>query len=198
MIELAVESPDLENAELFLKGFGRTAERAVARVSNRAAAGVRTDAVKEVRKEYTVKATTVRKSFTVKKAGTNVLKAAAVSSGPRLGLIHFGARPGKPNGKRTPVSVQISKTRKVVKNAFVARMPSGHVGVYERSGKFGRNGKKYLERIRTLYTLAVPSMASKDEVEEEIRLNAYKRFSKDLYHEIDYAMDNMHKRRGSY
>jgi hypothetical protein len=196
MIDIAVNNRDLENAEEFLKGFGKTAKRAVARVVNRTAAGVRTDAVKEVRKEYTVKATTVRKSFKIKKAGNSVLEAAAVSSGPRLGLIHFGARPGKPNGKRTPVSVQVRKKRKIVKNAFVAKMPSGHVGVFERSGEFGRNRKKYLERIRNLYTLAVPSMASKEDVEEEIRLKAYKRFSKDLYHEIDYAMDNMHKRRG--
>ena len=196
MIQLDSKNHDLEQAQAFLKGFGKTAERSVARVANRVAAGVRTDAVREVRKEYSVKSTTVRGSFRIKKAGNNVLQAAAISSGPRLGLIHFGARPGKPNGRRTPVSVQITKSRKVVENAFVARMPSGHVGVFERSGKKGRNNNPSLERIRELHTLAVPTMASNKDVEEQIRQNAYERFSKNLRHEIDYALDNLNLKKG--
>ena len=196
MIQLDSKNRDLEQAQAFLKGFGKTAERSVTRVANRVAAGVRTDAVREVRKEYSVKSTTVRGSFRIKKAGNNVLQAAAISSGPRLGLIHFGARPGKPNGRRTPVSVQITKSRKVVENAFVARMPSGHVGVFERSGKKGRNNNPSLERIRELHTLAVPTMASNKDVEEQIRQNAHERFSKNLRHEIDYALDNLNLKKG--
>jgi hypothetical protein len=194
MIDITIANSDLEVAEQFLKGLGKTAERGITRAANRAAAGVRTDSVKTVRKEYTVKATTVRKSFKIKKAGNNVLEAAAVSSGSRLPLIDFGARPSKPNGKRTPVSVQVKKQRKVVKNAFVAQMTSGHVGVFERTGEFGRGnvknkrGRHSLERIKHISTLSVPSMVSQEQVEEEIEENARKRFSKTLHDEISYAI----------
>jgi hypothetical protein len=200
MINIAINNSDMENAEQFIKGFGKTAEQAVSRALNKTATQMKADAVKAVRKQYTIKATTVRKSFKIKKAGNSVLEAAAVASGPRLGLINFGARPSKPNGKRTPVSVLVKKQRKIVKNAFIAQMPTGHIGVFHRTGKFGRNNKRKkngdysLEKIQHISTLPVPAMASQEEVEEEIREHAHIYFSEEFHGIIDCAIENAERR----
>ncbi len=186
MIDIAVNNSDMENAEQFIKAFGKTAERAVSRALNRAVAGVKTDTVKASREEYNVKATRVRKSFKIKKAGNSVLEAAAVSSGSKIPLIHFGARPNKPRGRR-PVAgatVQVKQQRKNIPHSFAATMGTGHTGLYRRKGK----GRLPIEE---LYGPAVPHMVDNDNVLAEIKENAVGRFNKNLYHEVEFALQKM-------
>lgn len=186
MIDIAINKNDIANARQFLKGFGKTAERAVSRALNRAVAGVKTDAAKASRKAYNVKATRVKKGFKIKKAGNTVLEAVAVSSGPRIPLINFGARPSKP-GVRKPLagaSVQVKQGRKNVRHSFAAKMRTGHTGLFRRKDK---------ERlpIQELYGPAVPQMIGNEKIQAEIKENAVIRFNKNLNHEVDYALQKM-------
>ena len=70
--------------------------------------------------------------------------------GGRTPLIAFSARQ-----TRQGVRVRI-KQSKLIKGAFIQTMPSGHKGVFWRTGKFGRRGKPKLERIEQLFSLSLP------------------------------------------
>lgn len=175
-----------EKAEMFLRNLGRQAQPAIARALNRVAKGVPTDSVKEVRKEYNVKAGPVRKSFEIKKAKPAALEARAKASGHKVPLINFGARPSSP-GRRKPalgVSVQVKKQRKVLRHSFVARMKSGHIGVFQREGEFRLP-------IEQKFGPSIPEMISNEKVINLIQENANERFKKNLDHEIDYVLQKM-------
>jgi len=170
----------------FLKSFGKPAEVAVARSLNRAIQGVRTDSAVEVRKEYNVKATPVKKSFRMERAGLGALEAAAVASGRRIPLVDFGARPKQPGGRKPVdgVSVQVKKERKVLKHSFLARLKSGHVGVFQREGDARLP-------INQKFGPSIPEMIGNQEVVDRIQANAEQRFSKTLDHEIDFALQKL-------
>ncbi len=186
-MKIEINKDDIQNAETFIKGFGKEGERAIIRSMNRAIMGVRTDSVKAVKQEYNVKPTAVRKSFQIQKAKGNIFQAIAIASGNRIPLINFGARPNKP-GCRKPavgVRVKVKKTPKVLKHSFVARMrKSGHVGIFQRLGK---------DRlpIDQKFGPAIPQMLGNPQVRDEIRKNALSRLSKNLNHEIDFALQKM-------
>lgn len=78
--------------------------------------------------------------------------------GHRVPLIDFKARGPEPSrGKGRGVSYTLQGERRRLSRAFIATMPSGHRGVFERTGQFGRvpkNGKRTgrsLERISEKY-----------------------------------------------
>lgn len=56
----------------------------------------------------------------------------------------------------------------VLKSAFIANMPSGGRGVFRRTGKFGRRGKPYLERIEALWGPTIAGTFAKPEVQRVI------------------------------
>jgi hypothetical protein len=184
-IVLNQDSAEMQMSEV-VRALGPAANQATARALNRAIAGVRTDSVREVRKEYSVAPAAVRKSFRVHRAKRGFLEAEAVSTGGRIPLVKFGARPSSP-GKRKPrigVSVQVKRARKVVPGSFVARMKSGHVGMFTRDGD-GRLP------ISQKFGLSVPEMIGNDEVMARIQAGADDRFNKNLAHELDFALSKM-------
>jgi len=191
-MEIFFDGDALEKMERVLNSFGARGKAAVGRALNRALAGVKTDASKHVRQDYPgVKAATVKKSFTVAKANQSALIGTARSKGARQPLILFGARPSKPGSKRPPVgaSVRISASRKKIPGAFAARMPSGHLGLFKRTGAFNSGG---VEKIRELFTFAVPeALEWIEENQGAVSEGARDRFVKALDHEMDRAMNEL-------
>ncbi|MCP4021574.1 MAG: hypothetical protein GY729_07015 [Desulfobacteraceae bacterium] len=182
-MRIDINKHENEKAAAFLMAFGKTAERGIKRAIDRAVKGVRTDAVKAVKKEYNVKPSLIRKSFRIDKSG-GILEATAIASGSKIPLIDFGARPKKPEGRKPKagVSVKVKNTRKILKHSFIARMKkSGHVGLFQRRGK---------DRlpIDEKFSYAIAQMLDKPEIAKEIELNAQQRFSRSLNHEINYAL----------
>lgn len=176
----------IETTSAFLMAFGKEAERAVVRSVNRAVQGIETDGVKLIRQEYNIKAGDVRKAFKIKRAGNGVLEAAAIVSGGRIPLIRFGARPAKLGGRKPlkGVSVLVKKARKTIRHSFVARMKSGHVGVFQRD----RNRRL---PISEKFSLAVPQMLENPVVIEQIQEGVLKRYERTLTHEINLALNKM-------
>src|SRR5574343_246122 len=104
---------------------------AVMRALNRTADGVKTDATREIRKSYNVTLKALQPAFSIWRATTVDLVATVSASGRPLQLIGFSARQTK-----TGVSVSVKRgARKVVKSALIARMQSGHIGVFRRQGR---------------------------------------------------------------
>lgn len=136
MIGLTEEK--LQSANQLLKHIPGAFPKAAANAINRSAEGSRTDAVKKVREEYFIQAGRVRETMEIRRATTSDLTASVISRGRPRALSYFKIKPGK-STKRRPnggVFAQVKKSGGgVIAKSFVAQMASGHVGVFNRSGK---------------------------------------------------------------
>ena len=175
----------LDKAEGFIKAFGHAGKAGTARALNRAAQGVKTDAARETRKEYKIKARDIRDSLRISRATPNKLQAMALGSGNRIPLVKFGARPAQPGGRRPAKGISVHvKSRKVLKGSFVARTGSGHVGVFTRKGKASLP-------IEQKFGPAVPEMIGNPDVLERMTQGAKERFEKNLDHEINRSLEKL-------
>lgn len=192
-IDLSNEIAD--KAAQAIETLGNEGKKAVAKALNRANAGVKTDASRVVRTRYNIKAGTIKESFTTgKRASSKGLMASTKSTGSRTPLIAFSASPARPGGRKPPggVSVKVRNTRKRIPGSFVAKMKNGHVGVFKRSGDYGRNDSGDLEKIEELHTLAVPQAIEWEEkAQGKISDMTAERFDKRLDHEIGRALEKM-------
>lgn len=184
MINIQIDAQQLKQARHMLQGLGSRAAPMLAKSLNRSLRGVRTDASKETRKVYNVKAGRVRKSFSLQLASRGNLQGRAVSKGERISLLHFGARPRSPEGRRPKigVSVRVMEGRKKIPGSFVARMPGGGIGVFRRKQGAGRLP------IRKLTGPSVPHMLDHDNVQPALEQGAWDRFRNTLEHELDFYL----------
>ncbi len=184
-------------------------ETAVMRSLNKTVAGARTDAVKLLRADYNMKAGSIRDALLIQKASVSRSEAKLYGAGsPGILLVEFrrGSRQvpstrrlrGGGYSPKVGISVLVSKRggKKQVKGAFVARMSSGHVGVFRRTGisgpTFGRSsGRSKLPSNRQIEELYGPSpikiMAS-DRYDEEMENKLQVRWDKNIEHEADYVL----------
>ena len=113
----------IERAKKLLSEVPGGVETAMMRSINRAAQAGKTQAVKEVRARYTVKAGDVRQTLTTSKATHAKLEAEIVSRGPMLGLAAYKHSPKTDstgaNRKRVRVSVKREGGMKPLGQAFV-------------------------------------------------------------------------------
>ena len=184
MINIQIDATQLRDARHVLQTLGDRARPLLAKSLNRALRGVRTDASRESRTVYNVKAKQVRSSFVLQQAGKTNLTASARSRGQPISLRHFGARPRTPEA-RTPkrgVSVKVMGSRKTIPGSFMARMPGGGIGVFRRKQGAGRLP------IRRLAGPSVPQMLDHEDVQPQLESGAWQRFEKTLDHEIDHYL----------
>ena len=137
-------------ARLMQRANTRAVRQATARSLNEIARGARADSAKEIRKEANLKARTIKAGIAQGNARSTdpVDKQAAVLAYSRkpIPLIEFDAR--EKIISRTlrgyairGVTVKVKKTRKVVRDGFLARLASGHRGVFKREPGTGRRVK---------------------------------------------------------
>ena len=166
----------------FLDSFGRRAETGIRRALRRSLNAMRTDAYKEARQEYNIRVADVRKAFSSRIWGNPPI-GQATFSGRKIPLIRFSPRPAGVTRRRPPggVSVMVKAQRKAISGSFVARMRSGHLGVFQRHGD---------DRlpIEEKFGPALAQMLDNPEVNERIRERAAERFDKNLQHEFEYAI----------
>lgn len=164
-------------------------QKAVVRALNKTAEQARTAASQEVRAAgYNIKASAIKKSFSIKRASAGNLIVTLRATGRPIGLINYGARQTK-----SGVSVQVKTGRKVLRHAFVATMPSGHNGVFERTGKQHRTVMKNGKRVRTglpikeLFGPSIPQSLANDAVEKAIMAKIREKFPQILKHELAFV-----------
>lgn len=156
----------------------------------------KTVAKKTIREAYNIKASKLSKQMTVRRLSFDVYQ--IVGKGKKgIPMIDFGAKQSgfttkkftmpdkkgkrlmRTKRKRGAVTVAIKKgQKKTIKSAFLAQMPSGHIGV------FVRRGKKRLH-IDEKYSIDVPSMLGSRKVFEKVRKLVRDKFSKIFKHELD-------------
>lgn len=181
-------------AEEMLKHLPGQAAKAVSRAQNRALVGLRAEVVKEVGNTYTVKATAVRASLSIRKSTPDHLEAVLRSTGAVIGLREFKhtpVLPGRTKAKGVRVQVRKDSGGKVLPGTFIAKMNSGHMGVFRSSR---RVEQKPGEKARITWPIkepqgpAVPSMIKKVTEETVLLQRAEDRFVRELDHEIGHRL----------
>ena len=71
-------------------------------------------------------------------------------------------------------------------NAFIAKMRSGHIGIFERTGDKMASGG---DAIHELMGQSVPQMVGNDQIREELTRSAWEKFEERLDHEVDALLN---------
>ncbi|WP_277187662.1 phage tail protein [Caballeronia sp. BR00000012568055] len=160
--------------------------RAIVRALNKTAAQARTGASKAVRASgYNIKASAIKKSFSIERATPGRLSVTLRATGAPVTLINYGATQTKRG-----VSVRVKNGRKLLRHAFIATMPNGHKGVFEREGTghklITKNGRSYMSGlpIRELYGPSIPDALSNDAVQKALAQTIADKYPAILAHEL--------------
>lgn len=177
MINVTIDDKHFERASKLLQGVPEGLEKATLNALNRTLTATRAEAVREIGKTYDIKSKTIRDTMSIQKANINTLSGSVISRGSPIPLINFKVNPRTPSPKRKKQTfVSIKKSGAYLEGAFVAEMPSDHIGVYERLGK------RRLP-IRQLYGPSAPQMMKEDGVMEAIQKKAHDTVLERLEHE---------------
>ena len=164
------------------------ADKATVRALNKTAAQVKTNAARQIRDVgYQLKVGTIKRALKINKANAGKLTATVVASGRPIPLMQYGARQTAKG-----VSVSVLNGRKVIQQAFIATMPSGHTGVFIRTGKTHKkvvkNGRVQWSGlpIKELFGPSVPNGLANESVQQALQQLVEEKFPQILRQQIDY------------
>lgn len=186
---------------------GRTVKQAAASALNRAATTVRKEAKQHIRKNFPLlRPSFLQNAIHIFTANPDYLKATLHASGKRIELREFmvnkgGKRVskkarGKLAGKRAPIrvfvrrsyGVQLLKGKPTLKGLpFVQRMASGHVGIFQRTGRWALNTDN--TEITELYSIDVPGAFGQRQIFEAISITAQRRFAELFFRELKWRTE---------
>lgn len=146
----------------------KESRKAAAAALNRTAGRVRTYSARGIRDAgYNIKIGEIKRSMRIGRASQFALAATVTASGRPIPLIKYGARQ-----TGSGVTVNVMRGRRTIRHAFVARMPSGHEGVFiqrkwlrgsgvgggvrSRTRSAGGLGRKHGLPINELYGPGIP------------------------------------------
>ncbi|WP_303997088.1 hypothetical protein [Megamonas hypermegale] len=177
---LVARSKNYKEVERLLKQFPvDTREKIIKRVLARAIQSGRVVVSKEIRADYNVAAAHVKQALSISQNNTSAFL--KVKSHPRV-LSYFDINPKEPTwepGASVSAEIKTDNGRKTIPKAFVARMTSGHIGVFIHVG--GR-------RISQLYGPSVTGMAKNPAVAAEFMERVDEVLEGRLLHEIDAVL----------
>lgn len=199
----------MDRAARLLSGIKGGTEKAVKRAMARSVAHLRTESAREIRKQYAISTANIRANETVHVRYTyqNGVQAYVTFSGHKIPLHRYdGSAPAVPtqdtsrwvrviiDGKWLKVHPSVparghqlkSTSPKQYINAFVARMKSGHTGIFERTGGATSTGR---DEIKEIMGSSVPQMLSSKAVEERLAKGAMEKFEQRLDHEIQVILN---------
>lgn len=172
----------MEEAERMLQGIPGAVPRATSRAINRAMTQTRTEAVRRVRAEYHGKASDIRDTMRIQRASPGSLHGMLESVGSPIRLTQFRVTPRQPTAgmkrKRAVNAAVLKRGGGTIRGAFVARMSSGFIGVFNR-------GTKARLPIYNRYGPSAAQMLSKDVVQIDVEDKMVEVFTRRLDHEIN-------------
>lgn len=126
-----LDQAKLQEITELLAYIGENSNKALCRAINKSLAGAKTDSAKEIYQVLNLTQKRIKENMQVKRATYSDLNAKLWSTGESIPLIDYGATGVKSGG----ITVKIKKNqgKKAIRGAFVARMKSGHLGVFWRT-----------------------------------------------------------------
>lgn len=173
---------DLERIAQSLDSIPKGYEKAVSRSMNRAVVAGRTAAVKTIREEYTLKASTIRRHFSIERASVGSLEALLSAKGSMLPLVQFKTRPktDTTGARRKPVRVAV-KRKEGLKRLGSSFVYKGRI--------LRRLGSTSLP-VKEAYGPAIPLLAGNPELSSNIEEVMRDTFLKRLDHESQYVIQD--------
>ena len=143
--------------------------RATSRALNETASKTRAEAARKIAAALPLQKKIINRSISVRKARIGSLEALVVSVG-RAKIPTIFTKPKPRQGKRG-VRYTLDGRRRLIKSAFIQKMPHGHVGVFKRYGKGGKQPRDkdnnwHGLRIQEQTVDGIPSKFTSDEIEK--------------------------------
>lgn len=198
-----LDQGQLARAEKLLAGIPNGAQRAMKAAMARAVSHLRASTVKAIRQRYDISAGNIRanENVTVRYTYQDGVQAFVTFAGGKIPLFRYGgASPGAPaySDERVPIMMhgqwrmghpglpahghQLKSTAPALfEHAFVARMGSGHTGIFARDGGKTRTGG---DSISEIMGSSVPTMLGSKEVADRLAEETGKVAQERLEHEI--------------
>lgn len=195
MIELQADKSDIADLLRILKVLPKGLEKAASRAINKTLTSTRAYMVKVVRADYAVKARDVRSELDIQKATWSHLTGRVHGSGsPGIPLLQFARMKRVPSTRRlksggytpkvgVPVLIRKDRGKMAARGVFLARMKSGHVGAFKRTGE----GRK----IKEAYGPSPIKILASERYDAQIDDFAGETFEKNLQHEADFVLRKM-------
>ncbi|MDQ7104205.1 phage tail protein [Serratia sp. MF2] len=194
MIKLKIDAKKLGVSDKILNKLGENADKVQIDALNRTITGMRTDGTRLIVKESGLKRPIVFKSFRLYQANKkqDALGASVVISGKTIPLYQFAPKPSSPMTGRTKggVRIRVGKSKIQFKHAFIGKMPSNHIGMFQR--QISKKNKKGREPIIEMFGPSMPQIAHREEIENEVMKKAEERFNK----RFDQQADRFLKKQG--
>lgn len=196
-MSFVIEGDGLDRARKMLAGIPKGADKAIANALNKSARTALNGVIKGVKANYLINSPKARRYGTyILRAKPGALSATVGFKGSVLALSYFKYSPKNP-ARATPFAqVKKSGGGSFRRNAFVAKMPTGHIGIFERyGGKFmagkgprgkirGKGRTKGVKAIREFYGPSFSYMAKNPEIHVGITLSVQETFAVNLNQQI--------------
>lgn len=203
MIDIDISQETVNRIHAVLNGVADADKKILKPAMARGLSAARTTTAKEVKKTYHISQTAFKNSSFVRMKNVTQTNGGIIGSiqysGASIPLVRFNVTPKTPEMGKGPVTVSVKKQRGPVKldNAFIARMPTGHAGVFERKGTWIMSTRKnkgetsntmHNEKIKELLGPSVPSMAGSTDVMEKVEARVNEVINKRIVHELERVL----------
>lgn len=184
-------SLNITQTQAALRRFQAKAPVAIARALNRSIASGATVMVRDTAKDLGVAQKYVRDRIKTRNATpTSKPVAQLTASAKRLPAYAFGASPDKPSpNNRRGVSWKSFGKRVRDPQAFIARMPSGHIGIFKRAPGASKRGPRPNRSQLPIRELMGPSISHVALKYQDVALaRAQEQLVKNLRSELKFAL----------
>lgn len=194
----------VEKAAKLLAGIDGGIDKALRSASSRSTSHLRSQSTKAIRERYAISAANVKanQNISVKYSYGSGVQATISFRGNKIPLFKYsGASPSSPSyDKSRTIPIQGANGWRMMhpgkpakghqlkgsspanfKNAFVARMASGHIGIFERTGGQTSNDRA---EVKEIMGSSVPQMLGSEEVEQSLAESTMAKFEERLDHEV--------------
>jgi len=128
-VEIKFDQKKLNRLKAMLNNYPKALEKIIPRALNKTIMSARTQVTRALATKIGIKISAIRKLMDYTKATFYGWQARLYISDSRIPLINFGAKQTK---KGVSYTINKKSGRKTLAGAFIATMPSGHTGVFER------------------------------------------------------------------
>lgn len=201
MIEISFDTREIRALLRDLKFFPGALEKATSSAINKTLVSTRAYMVKTMRADYAIKAGNIRRELYIKKSTWSTMTGTITGHGsPGIPLLKFvrGSKDA-PSTRRlksgdyrpalgVPVVIRKARGKITAHGVFLARMRSGHVGAFKRTGGRAKSGR---QAINEVFGPSPIKILATDRYDEKIEDFADRTMDKNLRHEADYVLRRM-------
>lgn len=176
-----IDNGDLRRVQRRLGSLKHKAPQVISNALNRAANNLRTTVSKETRKEYNIKAKTIRNTITIKRSTRTSLGAAVISEGNVEPITSYKVKlvSSDEGSDKIQVSVKKDNVSDLI-NAFAIERYDNHIHERVGASRFP---------IRQIFGPAVPQILANPETRKIAESEAWKTYRKRLDHEITRLLE---------